>query len=67
MIERPAITPAQLSIKHTAQLLDYSYRTVYRLIRRGELETTGSGQLLRVTYESILAYQERIRNRKEAA
>ena len=62
-----SIIPAQLSIKHTAELLDYSCRTVYRLIARGELETTGSGQLLRVTYESILAYQERIRNRKEAA
>lgn len=63
MIER---TPLQLSIKHAAEMLDYSSRTVYRLIERGELETTGSGQLLRITYESVLAYQERIRNTKEA-
>jgi excisionase family DNA binding protein len=55
----------QYSVKHTADLLDYSPRTVYRLIERGELETTGSGQLLRITDESILAYQERIRNTKE--
>ena len=57
----------QVSVKRAADLLDYSTRTIYRLITAGELETTGSGQLLRITYESILAYQERIRNRKEAA
>lgn len=61
MSDRP---PLQLSVKHTAELLDYSARTVYRLIERGEFETTGSGQLLRITHESILAYQERIRNTK---
>jgi excisionase family DNA binding protein len=60
-------TPLQVSIKHAAEILDYSVRTVYRLIERGELETTGKGQLLRITYASIVAYQERIANRKEAA
>jgi excisionase family DNA binding protein len=59
--------PLQVSVKHAAELLDYSPRTVYRLIDKGELETTGRGQLLRITYESLLAYQERIRNTKEAA
>jgi excisionase family DNA binding protein len=57
----------QHSVKHAAELLDYSIRTIYRLIDQGKLETTGSGQLLRITDESIRAYQERIRNRKEAA
>lgn len=60
-------SPLQVSVKHAAELLDYSPRTVYRLIDKGEIETTGSGQLLRITYESILRYQERIRNQKEAA
>ena len=54
--------PLQVSVKHAAEILDFSPRTIYRLIERGELETTGSGQLLRITYASILAYQERARN-----
>lgn len=57
----------QHSVKHAADLLDYSPRTIYRLIEKGELETTGAGQLLRITDESIRAYQERIRNRKAVA
>lgn len=57
----------QVSVKRAAELLDYSPRTIYRLIGRGELETTGSGQLLRIDYASLLAYQERIRNGREAA
>lgn len=57
----------QVSVKRAAELLDYSARTVYRLIERRELETTGSGQLLRIDYASLLAYQERIRNRTEVA
>ena len=52
----------QHSVKHAADLLDYSTRTIYRLIDKGELDTTGSGQLLRITDESIRAYQDRIRN-----
>lgn len=62
-----AVTPLQVSVKHAAALLDHSTRTIYRLIEKGELETTGSGQLLRIDYQSLLAYQERIRNRKEVA
>jgi excisionase family DNA binding protein len=57
----------QVSVKRAAELLDYSTRTIYRLIAAGELETTGSGQLLRITYDSIVAYQERIRNWKAVA
>lgn len=57
----------QVSVKRAAELLDYSTRTIYRLIANGELHTTGRGQLLRITYESILAYQTRILNTKEAA
>jgi hypothetical protein len=56
----------QYSIKRTAQILDYSVRTVYRLIDAGELETTGNRHMLRVTHTSIVAYQQRIHNQKEA-
>jgi len=56
----------QYTIKRTARLLDFSVRTVYRLIDAGELETTGNRHMLRVTHESIVAYQQRNRNRKEA-
>lgn len=57
----------QVSVKRAAELLDYSTRTIYRLIAAGELETTGRGQLLRIDYQSLIAYQTRIRNTKEAA
>lgn len=57
----------QVSIKHAAELLDYSTRTIYRLIAAGELVTTGSGQLLRIDYQSLLDYRARISNAKEAA
>jgi hypothetical protein len=60
------LTPLQVTVKHAAQILDYSVRTVYRLIEMGELETTGHRHMLRVTYASILAYQQRIHNRREA-
>lgn len=57
----------QHSVKHVAELLDFSTRTVYRLIEKGEFDTIGKGQLLRITDESVRAYQDRNRNRKEAA
>jgi excisionase family DNA binding protein len=64
--DEPPIIPLQVTVKHAARLLGYSVRTVYRLIEQGELETTGHRHLLRVTYDSILAYQQRTRNRREA-
>lgn len=57
----------QYTIKQTAELLAFSVRTVYRLIAAGELETTGRRHLLRVTEASIVAYQQRNLNGKEAS
>lgn len=57
----------QVSVRHAAEMLDYSTRTIYRLISQGELATTGSGQLLRIDYQSLLDYQSRIRNTKGGA
>lgn len=56
----------QYTVKRAAQILDYSVRTVYRLIDAGELETTGNRHMLRITHRSIVAYQQRILNQKEA-
>lgn len=61
------IAPLQYTVKETARLLGYSLRTVYRLIEAGNLETTGSRHMLRVTADSIFAYQQRSRNQKEAS
>jgi excisionase family DNA binding protein len=64
----PSLVPVQqYTIKRAADILDYSVRTVYRLIKAGELHTTGRRHLLRVTAESLAAYQQRIRNGKEAS
>lgn len=69
---RPAPSPVETSdirqytIKRTAEILDYSVRTVYRLIATGELETTGDRHMLRVLHTSIVAYQQRSRSQKEA-
>ena len=60
------VAPLQYSITDTARLLDFSRRTVERLIERGELATVGTGKLKRVPYDSIVAYQNRHRNDEAA-
>lgn len=55
------IEPLQVSVATAALLLDYSKRTVRRLIAKGDLETVGQGRLLRILMASILAYQRRHR------
>lgn len=55
--------PKQVKIARAAQLLDYSEKTIDRLIRSGELVAVGSGRLRRVEYASIVAYIERHRDR----
>jgi excisionase family DNA binding protein len=56
------VAPLQYKIVDAARLLAVSRRTIERLIRRGELETVGQGRLLRIPYDSIVAYQNRHRN-----
>jgi excisionase family DNA binding protein len=59
------IIPLQLKKRDAARLLGYSVSTIERLLRAGELESTGRGKLLRIPYASILAYIAR--NTNEAA
>lgn len=61
------IAPLQYKVKDAARLMQFSRNTVLRLIRRGELATVGQGRLLRIPYDSILAYQNRHRNDQEAS
>lgn len=56
------VAPLQYSITDTARLLDFSRRTVERLIACGELASIGRGKLRRVPYDSIVTYQNRHRN-----
>ena len=56
------IAPLQYRIDDAARLLAVSRRTVLRLIAKGELATVGKGRLLRLPYDSIVAYQNRHRN-----
>ena len=61
------VAPLQYSVKETARLLGYSTRTVYRLIDAGDFETTGNRHMLRITADSIFAYQQRNRNQRRAS
>jgi excisionase family DNA binding protein len=56
-----SIEPLQVKIKRAAELLDYSERTIYRLIDAGELDAVGSGTRRRIPVASIHAYMERNR------
>jgi excisionase family DNA binding protein len=56
------IAPLQYTIADTARLLSVSRRTIERLIASGELATVGRGRLLRIPYDSIVAYLNRHRN-----
>jgi excisionase family DNA binding protein len=59
------IIPFAVKLQEAADSLGYCKRTIERLVRRGKLETIGSGKMRRVLYASILAYIER--ERKKAA
>jgi excisionase family DNA binding protein len=64
VIDSDQIAPLQYTIADTARLLSVSRRTVLRLIARGELATVGQGRLLRIPYDSIVAYLNRHRNER---
>lgn len=55
----------QLKISKAAALLDYSPRTIWRMIEQGKLDTVGTGKLRRVTRQSIATFQEKYNSRKE--
>jgi excisionase family DNA binding protein len=45
-----------LSIRETADVLGVQYKTVYRLIRDGELPAAKIRSVYRIKYEDLLAY-----------
>lgn len=52
-----------------AEMLDYDYSTVCRMVRDGELETYGEGKKLRIYESSIARYRQNThnKNRKDQA
>lgn len=53
--------PLQVSLKDAAKMLDYSERTVQRMVDHGEIIATGSGRLRRYDVQSIIDKQARMR------
>ena len=47
------------SIKQTADLLGVHYNTVYRMVRRGELEAYKVGRIIRISDEDIEEWKRR--------
>ena len=47
------------SIKQTADLLGVHYNTVYRMVRRGELEAYRVGRIIRISDEDIEEWKRR--------
>jgi excisionase family DNA binding protein len=67
MTERPGeidVSTAVLglmSTKRVAELLEYSEKKVYRLVKSGALEAIKDGGSLRILPESLIAYKQRLR------
>lgn len=47
------------SIRQTADLLGVHYNTVYRMVRRGELEAYKVGRIIRISDENIEEWKRR--------
>ena len=47
------------SIQQTADLLGVHYNTVYRMVRRGELEAYKVGRIIRISDEDIEEWKRR--------
>ena len=45
-----------VNVRRAAHLLDYSTKTIMRMVDRGQLHTTGSGRGLRIIMASIDDY-----------
>jgi excisionase family DNA binding protein len=53
----------QLSLEETAEALNYSKNTLYRMVAARELPCVGKGRLRRIAVADIIAWQRR--NRQE--
>jgi excisionase family DNA binding protein len=58
---------AQLSVDEAAEFLNYSRRTIYRMMDTGEIPYVGQGRLRRVPVADLIAHQERNRQGGEDA
>jgi excisionase family DNA binding protein len=56
-----------MSTKRVAELLEYSEKKVYRLVKSGALEAVKDGGSLRILPESLIAYKQRLRGTPEPA
>jgi hypothetical protein len=63
----PPFWPAQLSIKHTAEYLDYSVPKIWQLIAAKELEVVGSKNKRWVIMESIERYRAKLHQQAAAS
>jgi excisionase family DNA binding protein len=57
-----ALQPAerlQVKIKDAANMLAFSERMIYELLRRGELKSVGTGRLRRIPVAELRAWQAR--------
>jgi excisionase family DNA binding protein len=50
----------QVTVEEAAQMLSYSKRTVYDLLQRRELPSTGRGRLRRIPVAALHAYVDRL-------
>jgi len=54
--------PLQVTIKQAAQRLRYSERTIYTLLKAGEIRSVGRGRLRRIPLDELRRWQERNMN-----
>ena len=59
LCERGVMVMAWKSIRQTADLLGVHYNTVYRMVRRGELEAYKVGRIIRISDEDIEEWKRR--------
>jgi len=59
-VARMEITPLLVSIPQSAQMLGRGVSTIYDLLARGEIEAKRSDGRTLVTYDSLVAYKDRL-------
>lgn len=62
ILNRPGMLDRGVTLHKTAEILGYSYTTVYRMVKSGDLESYGSGKKLRVYENSIHRYRQQSQN-----
>jgi excisionase family DNA binding protein len=57
----PHNRPFLVTMRDAQYLLSLDDNTIYKLLRSGEIEYTNIGRCMRIYYDSLLAYVERVR------